>query len=476
MKKPGSNSKGLLLLAVLLPVLAMAQTGRVDTVAPQRYEFSLQQAVDYAAKNNIQVKKALLDVKYQEQVNREVTSQAYPNISGNLSTTYNPNVATQVIPNFIGPATYQVLIDEGVQNGSGQPIQMPADFGFIAAQFGTKYSANVGLSLSQTLFDGQVFVGLQARKSIMDFSRKNVEVTEEQIRANIHKIYYQLIVAKQQIALQDSLIALSEKNLRDTRIMYDNGFKEKLDIDRINVELTNYRTQRNRLLNQASNGYYGLKVLMGMPVKHELVLTDTLTEQQIKDGGLEMVNYDYKDRKDYQYAQLGKTLREYDIRRWKLSQVPTVTLNGQYAKNAQRNKWNFFGKGDWFSISSVSLNVNVPIFRGFYTKSKIEQARINLQKAQEDINALELNIDNEVATAKNNYRFALVDLDAQHQNMDLAQTVYQQTKKKYEIGTASQTEINQAQTQLQQAQNNYTQSLLNAILAKVDFQKAIGKL
>lgn len=475
MKKPGNNSKLLMMAVALLPVMVMAQRPG-DTARSTHHEFSIQQAIDYAKKNNVQVKNALLDVKNQEQVNREVTSQAYPNISANLGTTYNPNVATQVIPNFISPATYQVLIDEGVQNGSGQPIQMPADFGFIAAQFGTKYSANVGLSLSQILFDGQVFVGLQARTTIMDFARKNVEVTEELIKANIHKIYYQLVVSKQQIALMDSLIALTEKNLRDTRIIYENGFAEKLDVDRVNVQLTNQRTQRNQMVNMASNGYYALKVLMGMPVRDELVLTDTLTEQQVKDGALELANYTYKDRKEYQYAELGKTLREYDIRRWKLSQVPVVTLNGQYAKNAQRDKWNFFGKGDWFTISNVSLNINVPIFRGFYTKSKIEQARIALQKTQNEIAALELQIDSEVETAKNNYRFSLTDLDAQQRNMDLAQNVYQQTKKKYESGIGSQTEINQAQQQLQQAQTNYTTSLYNAIVAKVDFLKATGKL
>jgi outer membrane protein TolC len=213
-----------------------------------------------------------------------------------------------------------------------------------------------------------------------------------------------------------------------------------------------------------------------MPVKDVLVLTDGLTEEQVKEGALQMDQYDYKDRKDYQYAQLGKTLREYDIRRWKLSQVPTVTLNGQYAKNAQRDKWNFFGKGEWFSISNVSLNINVPIFRGFYTKSKIEQARISLRKAENDLKNLELNIDGEVETAKNNYRSALIELDAQRSNVDLAESVYRQMKKKYEIGTASQTEINITQLDLRSAQTNYTTALYNAIIAKVDFQRATGKL
>ncbi|MEI9809314.1 MAG: TolC family protein [Bacteroidota bacterium] len=116
-------------------------------------------------------------------------------MNGSLGTTYNPNVATQVIPNFISPATYQVLIDEGVSGSSG-PITMPADFGFIAAQFGTKYSATAAITLSQILFDGQVFVGLQARRTTINFARKNVEVTEEAIKTNIYKVYYQLVVSK----------------------------------------------------------------------------------------------------------------------------------------------------------------------------------------------------------------------------------------------------------------------------------------
>lgn len=471
--KSGNNKGTGLLLFALFPLLVDAQQ---DTTKQTRHEFSVQQAVEYASKNNVQVKNALLDVKYQEQVNREITSRAYPGINGSLGTTYNPNVATQVLPNFISPATYQVLIDEGVKDGNGNPVVMPNDFGFISAQFGTKYSASAGISLSQILFDGQVFVGLQARGTILDFQKKNVEVTEEIIKTNVYKVYYQLVVSKTQVELIDANIALLEKLAKDTRIIYDNGFAEKVDVDKVTVQLTNLQTEKMKVLNNVSNGYYGLKVLMGMPVSHELILTDTLNEQQIKEGILENSVYNYEDRKDFQYAQLGKKLNEYDIRRYQLSQVPTVSLNGQYAKSAQRNKWNFFGKGDWFTVSSVNLSIAVPIFNGFYTKSKIQQARITLQKTENQIEALKLNIDNEVATAKNNFRSAIATMDFQKKNMELAETVYQQTKKKYEIGTGSQTEINTAQTDLKTAQTNYVTALYDAIIAKVDFMKATGKL
>ncbi|MGL1530652.1 TolC family protein, partial [Vibrio parahaemolyticus] len=74
------------------------------------------------------------------------------------------------------------------------------------AQFGTKYNASAGVSLQQLLFDGQVFVGLQARKASIDFQTKGAEVTEETIKTNIYKIYYQLVVSRTTLIILDANI------------------------------------------------------------------------------------------------------------------------------------------------------------------------------------------------------------------------------------------------------------------------------
>lgn len=465
---------GILLGLVLMPGQGAAQADSIKRI--NRHEFSVKQAVDYALKNNVTVKNALLQVKTQEQQNRAFTSAAYPHINANLGTTYNPNVATQVLPNFISPATYQVLIDEGVKDGNGNPIQKPADFGFVAAQFGTRYSATAGVTLTQLLFDGQVFVGLMARDAAVKLYQKGAEVTEEGIRSNIHKIYYQLAVSKTQTELLDANIALVEKNLRDTRIIYENGFREKLDVDKEIVRLSNLQTEKQKLLNQISNGYYALKMLMGMPIADELVLTDKITEELIKEGVLEATAYTYEDRKEFQQAQITKQLLEYNVRRYKLSQIPTLSLSAAYAKNAQRNRWDFFSKGDWFTISNVNLNISIPIFNGFFTKSKIQEARIEVDKVSNQLEGLKLWIDNDVEAARNNYRNAIATMDFQKKNMELAEKIYQQTKKKYEVGTGSQIEIVAAQTEMKSAQTNYVTALYDAIIAKVDFLKATGKL
>lgn len=436
-----------------LPLFIQAQVVPVDQ---QIHRFTVEQAVAYASKNNVQVKNALLDVQNQVQVNREVTGNAYPQISGSGSMVYNAKLPVSLVPaEFFGGA--------------------PGTFEKLA--FGVKWGATYGISATQLLFDGQVFTGLQARKTLIDFAQKNVEVTEEVIKSNVYKIYYQLVVSKTQVELLDSNISLLNKLKHDTKIMYDNGFAEKLDINKVSVQLANLETEKTNVLTQVTNGYLGLKVLMGIPVNDSLLLTDEINEDVIKQDVLSASVFDYSQRKEYQYAQLGIKLNEYDIQRYKLSKVPTLSLNGYYNKNAQRNEFNFFKSGeDWFDISAVTLSLHIPIFNGFATNARISQARIALQKTKNQAEALKLSIDNEIATARNNYITAINSLDYQKENMALAEEVFQQTKKKYEVGTGSQTEINTAQTDLKMAQTNYINAMYNATIAKVDYLKATGKL
>ena len=448
----------------------------LPVMAQEKHAFSIQQTIDYAKKNSVQVKNALLGVQLQKESNREITSAAFPQINGSIGTTYNPNVATQVLPNFIGPATYQVLINEGVKNGSGNMIVMPGDFGVIAAQFGTKYNANVGLDLNQILFDGQVFVGLQARSTSIALQNKNVEVTEETIKSNIYKVYYQLVVGKSHLELLDANITRLQKLSHDTKELYKNGFAEQLDINKTEVQLANLNTEKLKVFNALGNGYLGLKVLIGMPVRDTLMLTDSLSDEQIKDGALGLSEYKYTDRKDYEYAELGRKLNKFNIKRYQLSQIPTISLSSGYSKSAQRNQFDFFGKGDWYTISSVSLKMSIPLFHGFATRARIAQARIQLEQTENQIESLKLVIDEQAEVAKANYVTAISTMDYQKKNMALAETVYNQTKKKFEIGTGSNTEITAAETDLKTAQTNYINAVYDAIIAKVDYLKATGKL
>lgn len=446
----------------------------LNAAAQERHEFSAKDAVEYAKKNSVQVKNALLDIKLQEQVNKQVTAAALPSINASTGINYFPNVTVQTFPNFIAAGTYGVLEKEGVLNGSGIPIISPKDFGIIQAQFGTKFNNSAGVSLQQLLFDGQVFIGLQARRTVIEMAEKTAEVTEESIRANVYKIYYQLAATKNQVKMLDDNIAFVQKLYSDTKKLYENGFAEKLDISKIEVQLSNLQTQRLQVLNSVNNGFLGLKFLMGMPVQDSLILTDSVNYDDIRTGVLDAAQYNYSDRKEYQQAQIGLKLGEFNIKRYELSRFPTVALSSNYSVIRQSNDFGFGGR--WNKSSLIGVSVNVPIFRGFALNAQLEHARLEQQKNLNNVEALKLSIDNDVHTAINNYNNALATLDIQKRNMDLAQTVYNQTQLKYQNGIGSQTEISQAQTDLLNAQNNYILALYSAVNAKVDFLKATGKL
>ena len=354
-------------------------------MAQQVNSFSVKQAVEYALKNSVEVRNSLLNLQIQQQTNKEFTATAYPQINGKIGSNYFPNIGVTALPNFISPATYAVLVQNGVKDGNGNPIVSPplSDFGFINAQFGTKFNAQYGVEISQLLFDGQVFVGLQARSALIDYANKQTAVTEESITVNVYKIYYQLVVGVQQISTIDANIERFEKLLHETSEIYKNGFAEKLDIDKVNVQLNNLRTEKLKVQSRLDAGNASLKFLMNMPQKDILVLTDPLTEEILKSNLLD-TSYNYTDRKDFQMLEVGKQLKEFNIRRYKLSYLPSVSLHGNYYKNAQRNEFSFFGESPagqpWFASSLIGISIDVPIFDGFAKAARFLKPSWNFSK------------------------------------------------------------------------------------------------
>lgn len=457
--------------AVLTMVLVSA-----SAFAQQKNEFSIKQCIDYADKNSVTVKNALLDVQIQNQTNRQVTSAALPQVSGNIGTTHYFDIPTTTLPDFISPATYQVLIDKGVKDGSGQPITMPAGgFGSIPAQFGTPWTASGGIDVSQLLFDGQVFVGLMARSAVLDYTKKNVEITKEQIKANVQKIYYQLVIGKKQLASLNDNIVRFEKLLHDTREIYKNGFVEKLDVDKVTVQVSNIKTEIVKVENALATGNAALKFLIGMPQKEELVLTDSLNEEELKSGILDE-SFDYKNRKEMQLLNIAEKLGEYNIRRYRLSKIPTIAAFASYSKNAQRGSFNFFNKGDWFTTSIVGFKMAIPIFDGNSRNAHIQQSKYELQKTKNSIEQFKQAVDFDVVQFKTKLNSAILTVDEQKKNMELAEQVYNTTKKKYEQGLGSNQEIYLAENELKIAQANYFSSLYDAISSKIDWLKSTGKL
>jgi len=372
------SSTPLLLSMLLLTTGLGAQTsspgqspagaaGPAGAQASPIHEFSLPQAIDYASKNSAKVKNALLDYKIQEQSNRATTSQALPQVSASGGFTDYFQIPVSVVP--------------------GTFIQQP-QLKLVPFAFATQYSANAGVTLKQVLFDGQVFVGLKARQTSLDYYRKNEEVTEQALRENIYKVYYQLSISRIQVSLIDANIARAQELLHNTTEMFKNGFSERLDVDKATVQLTNLQSEKIQTLYNIDNGYLGLKVLMGMHIRDSLVLTDSLTYEMVREGALSS-EYKYNDRRDYQVLEINRKLNEFDIERYKKQYIPTLSLTANYSQTGYGIELSDISGGKyWYPSSYVGLNINVPIFDGFYKSANINQARLKMEQTNNNIDAL----------------------------------------------------------------------------------------
>lgn len=446
--------------------------------AQQRYEITAKDAVDIAFKNVGDLKNARLDYKIAEAKNKEITGLAYPQVSASLQGNHYLSLPLIQFPDATELSVYDVLKREGVKDANGNPITADGQLAVRNFSFFSPWNVNLGATVQQLLFEPQVFVGLQARKTILESSTLQIKVAEDKIREAVYKSYYAVLISnKQLLFVQESLKRL-EKLSYDMDVMFKNGFVERLDIDKTTVSLNNTRTVENQLKNGIAIGYAILKMNLGLSQSDTLILKDTLTPAQVKEGLLDE-NFSYEDRNEIKLLNKTKELQGYDIKRYKLSYFPTVSAFYGYQKTGQRssaesnaNQKPWF----WYNTSQVGLSINIPIFDGFQKKYKIQQSKLTLEKLDNTLDQAKKGIDMEKTIAKNTLSNAILNMDVQEENMKLAKKVYDTEKKKYENGLGSSFTILQSDTDLQQAQSNYFKSLYDAIIARISYLKALGKL
>ena len=461
---------------LLLCLSAFLQPWKLN--AQQHYRLSVQQAAELALKNATDIKNLQLDRSIQIAKNKEYIGQALPQASGSIQMQKFFNIPVTLLPDFISPSVYRVLVDKGVKDGSGNPITEPkSDPKFFPAQFGVPWQATAGLQFQQLLFQPDLFIALQARKKAVDLTEANIKVMEDSVKSNIYRSYYSILIAEKRKSYLDESIKRFEKLKNDQEKLFKNGFIERLDLDKTQVGLNNLQTSTTQIGNLIQIGYASLKFAMGINQTDTIHLTDTLSVELVKKDMMELGNFAYGDRKEIQLLNIVKELQVLDLKRNKLGYLPTLSTYFNYSRNALRSDFSFFDfNQQWFKTSLWGINMSIPIFDGGQKLNKIRQANYSLQKTENTIKNLERAIDLQLNAANIIFTNSLSTLDIQERNTLLAEKVFISTKKKYEQGLGSSFELSQSEQDLETAQSNYFQSLFDAINARISYLKALGKL
>ena len=461
-------SKQIKVLSLLFLFLIAA--GKTST-AQNRYELTVKDAVDLAYKNVTELKNAQVDYRIQEALNKEITGRALPQISASGGIQHYLKLPQILFPNAAEAGIYNVLVKEKLVP-QGTAIPPPT---VVPVSFQLPWSSSFGATVQQLLFQPDVFVGLQARKLSLNLSSAVIDQTKEQIKDSAYRRYYAILIAQKQLLFLKEGVTRLERLYHDDSVMFKNGFAEKLDLDKVQVQLNNLRTTTSMVESSVDISNAALKYALGLSQKDTVILKEDLTTQTIKENVLDD-NFRYEDRTEIRTLDYTKRFRELDIKRYKLGYLPTVALSGNYSVNSLGQKFLTDKSTYWYKAAFVGLNVNLPIFDGNQRKSRVKQAELFVEKIDNNISNVKQVIDLQQAVSKEMLKTALLNLDAQQRNMALAQNVYEATKKKFEAGVGSSFEVLQADTEWQTAQSNYFNSLYNAIIARISYQSALGKL
>lgn len=451
-----------LLCLAMLPLQVLGQAQQV---------FSLEECVQYAIENNVNVKNERLNQGIARAQTGETMAQGLPqlNAAGNL--TYNIQRQTNFLPGELAGQT-----------------------GFIPVQFGTPYQSNVSLSASQLIFDGSYFVGLRAAKVFKEFADKNVVKARIDVAEATALAYYGVLVAEERLELLRANLGRLDSLYRETRAMQQQGFAEAIDVQRIKVNLNNTQTEFQNVQRSLQINQNALKFQMGFPLDRPIELAENI-EDFSNVSQMLVQDFEYADRIEYQQLGVNRELAKLDIQQTKSEYLPTLSAFFNYGYNAGReslgdlfeptvlqqtdslgNIVNQRTVNTWNGFASVGLNLNIPIFDGFLKANTIRRKKLAARQVENEIINLEQAIELEAEQARITLVNSLQSLEIQLENRELAQEVFRVTKIKYQEGVGSNLEVVEAESALKEAETNYFQSLYDALVARVAYEKATGTL
>ena len=422
----------------------------------QKYNFTLEQAIDFALDSNYTAINARRDIAIAIKKKWETTAGGLPQLDANISYQNNLKQPTTLLPGEIA----------GGDPGS-----------FVPVIFGTKQNATIGATLTQLIFDGSYLVGLQAAKTFLDYSENAEEKTQLEVRKGVINAYGSVLLSKELIKIFELNKINLEKNLLETKAFYENGFTEEESVEQLEITLINLETQLKNSKRTLIIAQQMFNLALGIDVESKVDMLDNLDSLTQENISLEFLkeNINIKDNIDYKIASNFTKQRILELKLEKSYSIPNIAAFVNYGTQANNDAFNFFSNDQkWYQSSLLGVSLNIPILSSGLRSARTQQARIALEKAETNLTEAYQRILLEINTAKNNYRFAIEIYNNNKKNLDLSERVEKKNEIKFSEGLSTSFDLRTAQIQLYTAQQNYFEAMLRVITTKADLETLLN--
>lgn len=432
--------KPLVLGFMLCPAsLLMAQT---NAALPD--SLTLEQCVAYALKNRAAVEQALLDEAIGEHEIKANLSGWFPQISANYGGTRNLKLQQQ-------------------------------PFGDQILTLGKRYTSNVLLEATQTLYSSELLLASKAARYTRQQLDLNIQNTKINTVVDVSKAFYDVLFTQEQLRILTENLARQEKQYNDARSRFEVGLVDKTDYQRAAITLANIRSDKNRAQQTIKAKYALLKQLMGYPTESDLGVAYNyeVMQQAVLLDTTEAVGF--ANRVELRQLQTQQQLLQLNTAYYKWNFLPTISSYINY-------NWIYFNDNfsDLYSqaypTSGVGLQASIPIFQGTRRLQNLKIASLQEQRLAVEADYTRKAINTEYQTALANYKSNYYEWVTLRDNAQLAQEVYDVIQLQYNAGIKAYVELIVAETDLRTAQLNYYNALYNVLASKLDYQRALGTI
>jgi outer membrane protein TolC len=428
-----------------------------ETTSPKEsYTFSLYEAVNFALDSSYTAINARRDIAAAAKRKWEATADGLPQINAVIDYRNNIKQPVQLLPAEI----------------TGGP---PGTF--IPVQFGTKQNMTATATASQLLFDGSYIVAVRAARTFEKYTTTNAEKTALEVRKDVIDAYGNVLLAEESANILQKNKDNLQENLEETQKIYENGLQEQESVEQLQItflQISNELNNAKRLIEIARDA---LKLTLGIPLKKNVNLIDTLEGLAQANISLSLMNAEgsLEQNLDYQLAEVQIEQREHELNLEKAQALPRLTTFINYGTNGNSNKFTFLNDNQqWFQSSIWGVSLNIPIFSSLKRSAKTAQARIALDQAQTQFKQAKEQIKLGINRAKNDYQFAIEKYQTSKENLQLAERIENKNQIKFTEGLASSFELRQAQTQLYTAQQEFLQSMLQVLNTKAQLETVLN--
>ena len=413
--------------------------------------YSLNQAIDYAIKNNYASINANRDLEAAKQKKWETTTMGLPQLDASVGYQNNFKIATNVI-NFNG---------------------MPATL-----QFGQYNSMDAKLTLNQLIFNGSYLVGLESAKTYLKISQNAKVKTEQEIREITTKAYGDVLLANESIVIIERNKSILEKTLNDTKQIYKNGFIEEESVERLQITLAEINSGLDYAKRMKVIATNMLKLLMGLDIDSSIELTDKLDVLSTTKTDLVLLSdtFDVKNTIDYQISNNVVESNRLLLKLEKSKALPTLGAQINFGSNTFDSRFTMFNSGQkWYNYSNLGVGLNIPLFSSFGRASKTQQAKIAFEQAKTRLVETEQKLKLQYQKAKSDFEYSVAQYGNAKNTLQLSERIEKKQQIKFKEGLSTSFEFTEAQRQLYAAQQSYLQSMVEVITKRAALEKIINK-